>query len=238
MQPAPSPHSLFGRLLCNGFALSPGVLARRQIDGLIEALFQGELTLLSRKRSAFGGRNLLKVPAIKHLSESDPLRRLIQPVLGGQAKAVRALFFDKTAEANWPVLWHQDLSLAVAERSDLDGWGPWSIKAGVVHVQPPTSVLESMLTVRLHLDDCDEDNGPLKVVPGTHRLGRLSQNRIKAVRQSIGEVDCLAPAGAALIMRPLLLHASSPARAPRHRRVIHVEYAPGDILPAPLAWAA
>jgi hypothetical protein len=220
-----------------GFAIIAEVLAGCTVDALLAALDDAQITRLRRGHSIFGARNLLDVQAVRDLADAAAVRRLIDPILGCSARPVRALFFDKTPEANWPVLWHQDLSLAVAERHAVDGWGPWSTKAGIVHVQPPARVLEAMLAVRLHLDDCSTGNGQLRVLPGTHLLGRLSRERIKTLREEIGEVSCEAPAGAALLFRPLLLHASSPAKAPSHRRVLHFEFAPENVLPKPLAWA-
>ncbi len=139
--------------------------------------------------------------------------------------AVRGIYFDKTPEANWLVPWHQDLSIAVKQRLDVSGYGPWSTKEGVPHVQPPAELLEAMVTLRLHLDNCDESNGPLRVIPGSHRMGRLEAADIVKTRSNQKEVICSMQAGDALLMRPLLLHASSEASVPVHRRVIHLEYA-------------
>jgi len=182
-----------------------------------------------------GARNLLDEPRIATLATSPTLRPFADAVLGEACFAVRALFFDKTAEANWKVVWHQDLSVAARERIDLPGYGPWTDKAGVPHVQPPVDVLEHMIAIRLHLDPCGEDNGPVRVLNGTHRLGRLSAQAVDDLRAQLPESVCLAPEGALLAFRPLLLHASSPARRPMHRRVIHIEYA-AQPLASPLAW--
>ena len=215
----------------DGYAAIPDVLDQGGIDRLLLALGGAEIARAQRNEAVYGGRNLLSVPSIRNLAASDAVRCLVESVLGTRAAPVRALFFDKTPGANWPVLWHQDLTIAVAEQHDLEGWGPWSTKAGVPHVQPPAPILEAMSAVRLHLDDCGLDNGPLRVIPGSHRLGRLRRDQIAACRQEIEEVVCQARAGDALLLRPLLLHASSPSRAPSHRRVIHIEFAPDGILP-------
>jgi len=116
-----------------------------------------------------------------------------------------------------------------------DGFGPWSSKEGVTHVQPPVGVLERMVSVRLHLDDCAASNGPLRVIPGSHASGRLSVAEIAAIRAREPECVCVARAGDLLVLRPLLLHASSAATAPGHRRVLHVEYA-CEPLPAGMDW--
>ena len=149
---------------------------------------------------------------------------------------MRGLLFDKSPDANWKVAWHQDLSIAVNRRVELPGFGPWSEKAGVVHVQPPVEVLDNMLTVRLHLDDCLPDNGPLLVLPTTHTLGIIPPQSIPPLRQSIAASACTLKAGGVVLMRPLLLHASSTSTALKRRRVIHIEYAPANALPAEIQW--
>jgi ectoine hydroxylase-related dioxygenase (phytanoyl-CoA dioxygenase family) len=176
------------------------------------------------------------VPAIRALAFASEITALVEAVLGAPGRPVRGIFFDKTAQANWPVPWHQDLTIALAERRELPGWTQWSIKSGVHHVQPPTAFLERMITLRLHVDDCDEDNGPLRVLPGSHRMGRLTREKISELTNGCREIICTAPKGSALVVRPLLLHASSPAKRPRHRRVIHLEFAMTDSLPCGLSW--
>jgi ectoine hydroxylase-related dioxygenase (phytanoyl-CoA dioxygenase family) len=123
----------------------------------------------------------------------------------------------------------------VKQRIDVAGFGPWSVKAGVRHVQPPVRVLENMLTVRVHLDDCGPDNGPLNVLPGSHAAGVLKAAEIESWRRNQAPMSCVARAGDAVLMRPLLLHASSVALRPGHRRVIHIEFA-GTDLPGGLDW--
>jgi ectoine hydroxylase-related dioxygenase (phytanoyl-CoA dioxygenase family) len=182
-----------------------------------------------------GARNLLDDPAIRALAALPALRALAEAVLGPGCFAVRALFFDKTPGANWKVVWHQDLTVATAQRVDVPGYGPWTDKAGVPHVQPSMEVLEHMLALRVHLDPCTEDNGPVRVIDGTHCLGRLSAEAIDRLRAERRESVCLAAEGGVLAFRPLILHASSPARRPDHRRVIHIEYATHP-LATPLAW--
>jgi ectoine hydroxylase-related dioxygenase (phytanoyl-CoA dioxygenase family) len=125
--------------------------------------------------------------------------------------------------------------IPVAERKNVPGFGPWSIKAGVVHVKPPAAVLAGMLALRVHLDDCGMDNGPLRVLPGSHRHGFLSSAEVREWIATREPVTCIARRGDVLAMRPLLLHASSPAEVPAHRRVLHIEYS-AQPLPSPLRW--
>ena len=210
----------------DGFGIIPGVLTSSEVDELLDAI--GEV-------SGAGRRGLLGWPAVATLASSSRLLNLLRPHAAGIPRPVRAIYFDKSPGANWLVAWHQDLTVAVRTRVEVPGFGPWSVKDGVQHVQPPVGLLEQMLTVRLHLDDCDETNGALRVLPGTHRLGRLDAERIRELRQEHSEVVCKVAAGGVLLMRPLLLHASARSQSNRHRRVLHIDYA-GFELPEPLGW--
>lgn len=149
-----------------------------------------------------GVRDVFEEPTLAALA-AGTLLQLARVELGAGAFAVRGLIFDKTPLANWKVAWHQDVIIAVTEQRECDGWGPWSQKAGTWHVRPPVAVLEGMLAVRLHLDDCTAANGPLRVIPGSHRAGRLSDLQVAALSQSGPSRYCLVPAGGVLLMRPL-----------------------------------
>jgi hypothetical protein len=182
-----------------------------------------------------GERGLLSRPEIAALAGSPRFLAAVRPHLPGEPRPVRAIYFDKSAHANWLVPWHQDLSIAVEERLEAAEFGPWSVKEGLIHVQPPQSILESMITLRLHLDLTDETNGALRVIPGSHLLGKLSATEIQSLRQTSAEHLCAAAPGDALLMRPLILHASSRSVTDRRRRVLHIEYAGCD-LPHGLRW--
>lgn len=182
-------------------------------------------------RSVFSRSSLIAAWAT-----SREIRRLIESHLDAGAFVSRSIIFDKHATANWDVTWHQDTTIAVRERIDKPGFGPWSIKDGVTHVRPPASILDSMLTLRLHLDDTPGDNGALLVIPGSHQFGILSHDRISEFTKTATPVVCELKAGDAMLMRPLLLHASRKANRPSRRRVIHLEFAFGE-LPTGLSWA-
>lgn len=173
---------------------------------------------------------------VRDLASSPELLALANAVLPSPAFAVRSILFDKTPETNWKVPWHQDLAVALTENRDVDGFGPWSMKGGVPHAHAPVWLLQRMVTLRLHLDDCPAENGALRVLPGSHLQGKLSAADITAWRQRVPDVVCEVPAGGVLLMRPLLLHASSPSTRPGRRRVLHLEYA-CDKLPGGLRWA-
>ncbi len=225
-------------LASDGYAIVPDVVASETLQRLIEAIGDYAVGVASDAgRGNYAMRNLLGIAAVREIAGSSQLMRWIHPVLGETARPVRGILFDKTPDANWKVAWHQDVSIAVKQRLDVPGFGPWSVKAGVPHVQPPVGVLEKMLTLRLHLDDCDADNGPLRVIPGSHDEGILPAARIARWRSTVQPVPCLCAAGGVVVMRPLILHASSAATSPRHRRVVHIEYATGS-LPHGLEWHA
>jgi ectoine hydroxylase-related dioxygenase (phytanoyl-CoA dioxygenase family) len=212
-----------------GFQIVQSVLSKVEVDEL--------RTELSELNVAAGYRQLMRlVPKVAALAVCPKILKLLGEHIGLVPFPVRSIFFDKTPDANWLVPWHQDLSIATKQQVDLPGYGPWSTKNGIPHVQPPVEVLESMVTIRLHLDDCDESNGALRVIPESHRRGRLSAGQKAEIRSGRDEVICSARAGDALLLRPLLLHASSEARMPDHRRVIHLEYATGPLAEG-LEWA-
>jgi ectoine hydroxylase-related dioxygenase (phytanoyl-CoA dioxygenase family) len=171
-----------------------------------------------------GIRNLLSNSVVRTIAGSDEVRRPVASVLGHECFAVRGIFFNKSPKANWKVTWHQDCVIAVREKLDIEGWGPWSTKAGVIHVRPALTVVEQMLAIRIHLDDSAEENGPLRVIPGSHRDGFLSDSEIQD-RSKEGAVACVALRGDAILMRPLILHSSPPATSPSNRRVVHLEFA-------------
>lgn len=224
----------------NGFVAIDRCLDQTTIDSLIAGIEadgadNGDAASVRRKRGvAFARRNLLSAPLVQDLLRADAVRSLLS-VVGPGLIAVRAILFDKTGSANWTVPWHQDRSIAVRERMDVEGFGPWSRKAGVVHVQPPLEILRQMMTLRFSLDACDADNGPLRVIPGTHH----AILEPTALEERVGqgpEYQCTTAVGGVVIMRPLILHASSPATRVAHRRVLHLEFGPPE-LPGGLQWA-
>ena len=234
-----TPGELAERIDRDGYAVVPGVIGEAEALELIAAVTRAEDALpatLRRGQSVYGLRDLLgRVPEIRRVATGAAIRGLVAPVLGPGAFAVRGLWFDKTAEANWNLPWHRDLSVAVRTKSDAPGFTSWTRKAGIPHALAPTSVLEGMLTVRLHLDDAGPENGPLRVLPGTHRLGGRDPTEVGAWRDRVRPVECPVGRGGALLMRPLLLHASNAAESPRHRRVAHLEFA-SEALPGGLEW--
>jgi ectoine hydroxylase-related dioxygenase (phytanoyl-CoA dioxygenase family) len=213
----------------DGFVLAPRAAGENAIASVLTDLAD------DARRTRAGLRGVLARPSVRALAEA--LAGLAGSALGGPAFAYRATLFDKSARANWLVAWHQDTALPVAARVDAAGWGPWTTKAGVLHAIAPADALERVLALRIHLDDSTADNGPLRVVPGSHRDGVLPDAEIDRRVTSGTAVTCLADRGDVLLMRPLLLHASSKAANAAPRRVLHVEYATDRTLPGGLRLA-
>jgi ectoine hydroxylase-related dioxygenase (phytanoyl-CoA dioxygenase family) len=225
-----------------GFAIVDRVLKHDQVEELIEltrACFPAaDTAVLDREGEVYGVRDLLwRVPEIARLARSPEILPIAHTILGPGTFPVRGLFFDKTQSTNWNLPWHQDLTIAVQQRGDAPGFGPWTKKAGIPHARAPAELLARMVTIRVHLDDCGSGAGPLRVLPGSHAAGKLDADAIAAwsVRACDLAVDCIVPSGGAVVMRPLLLHASRSSRMPGHRRVIHLEYA-AEPLPDGLQW--
>lgn len=210
-----------------GYALLPALLPAGHMNEIAESL---EPWL----QSAVGCRNLLAQPDCRDMAAQLKAQLAAIGLLGDNAIAVQCTLFDKTADRNWLVALHQDTSIP-ASGDPSDAAMPIAIKEGAHYVQPPVDVLESLLAVRVHLDDCGIDAGPLRVVPGSHRAGRLDGPAAQAMRDAHGEAICTAARGDALAMRPLLLHASSRARVPVRRRILHFLFGPGR-LPHGLVW--
>jgi ectoine hydroxylase-related dioxygenase (phytanoyl-CoA dioxygenase family) len=203
-----------------GFEIIPSVLDRWEAVRIGEAF---ESDSISRSRA--GVRHLRQHPVVDGVARDSRLIAIACRFLGASAIAFRATLFDKSPGSNWLVAWHQDTSLPLLERRDVAGWGPWSVKAGITYARAPASALARVVALRLHIDDSRPDNGPLRVLPGTHQRGVLSDIELAQLARDVQAVDCVAPAGGVVAMRPLLVHASSKGEADHRRRVLHIEYA-------------
>lgn len=224
------------RIEHDGFAIVADVIPRSHVEQLraaIAGIPEGEE--VRRKTNVYGIRHLLELSsACRELATSEPIRTLVTPILGDECFAVRGTFFDKVPGANWNLRWHQDSVIAVQERIEMPGFHAWSNKAGVTQVRPPVDVLKSMLAIRVHLDDCMSANGALRILKGSHQQ-RWERDRLEEAKARFEVATCEVPLGGVLAMRPLALHASSASESPQHRRVIHIEYASGE-LPGKMQW--
>jgi Phytanoyl-CoA dioxygenase (PhyH) len=222
-----------------GLTTVPGVFGPEQVEGMLKhvstVLPANERdTIRSPGGSVYAARNILQLwPQVADVWRQPPLPELLTRILGPSFGLVRVLYFDKPPEQTWALPWHKDLTIAVKNKR-LPGthFSHPTIKAGVPHVEASREVLENMLTVRIHLDDVTPENGPLKVIPGSHRTGKLME---------LGEVmpqEILARAGDVLLIRPLVAHCSnrSQPETTRHRRILHLEFAASPDLPDGYEW--
>jgi hypothetical protein len=216
------------QLRASGYAVIPDVVGNREISSI-------ERFMSDVDNGVAGTRRLINRPWCRELADRFTRDARLSGALPSDARPVQCTLFAKSTASNWLVSIHQDLSIPVAERVDDPEYHGWSEKEGELFVQPPIAVLNGLVAVRLHLDDCDESNGALRVVPGSHRLGRLTAAQAKQVRSVQGEVCVRVPRGGMMVMNPLLLHASSKASINKRRRVLHFVFGPAT-LPGLLRW--
>jgi ectoine hydroxylase-related dioxygenase (phytanoyl-CoA dioxygenase family) len=235
------PSRVLDALERDGFAMLQNVFRCAEINTWIAELDAAFTTprddaeaIRSRQGSVYAARNVLEwFPAARDLWRIAPLHNLLQTTLGKDYGLVRALYFDKPPERTWALPWHKDLTIAVAEHhARSTSFTHPTRKAGVAHVEAPVELLERMLTLRVHFDDVTDENGPLRVAPGSHRTGK------RMPVDGHEETSILAEAGDVLAMRPLLAHASgaSHPETTRHRRILHLEFAADPELPDRHAW--
>lgn len=220
-----------------GFTVVEEVFTAAEVDTLINAIQQADTSndTFRKTKDLFAIRQFLKeVPEVVPAVFNDKLKDLIGSLFGNNYQPVKSIYFDKPGESNWFVAYHQDLTISVKEKADVAGFGPWTVKQQQYAVQPPLEILERNFTIRIHLDNTDEHNGALRVVPGSHKKGIYRPETIDWSQET--EVTCNVPKGGIMMMRPLLLHASSRTTNHNKRRVIHIEFS-NQTLPAPLQWS-
>jgi len=204
----------------DGFAVFERVFDPGEME-----LLANELERADVPRTKAGARHLLCIDAVRRVADDRRLTDLAARFVGRGNVPFRATLFDKSASANWLIVWHQDTALPLQKRFDAAGWGSWSMKGGVLYAHAPAPVLNTIVALRLHLDDSTASNGPLRVLPGTHRLGVLTDDQVHDLATRTRPVDCLSRAGGVVAIRPLTVHASSKSLDDRTRRVLHIEYA-------------
>lgn len=215
-----------------GFATVPGVLSARELIPVLVSL--ADLKPLPHRA---GIRHVLSHPTVSVMAHGPRLMEMARAILGDTALPFRATLFDKTPDANWLTSWHQDTALPLREMIETPDWGPWSEKEGVTYAHAPAGALEQVVALRLHLDDSTEANGPLRVLPGTHELGVLSDEEIER-HATYGEpVELPMTKGGVIAMRPLAIHASSKSRSHTPRRILHIEYSSTKEFPGGLQLA-
>ena len=223
------------KLANSGFAILPHVFTRKETNHLKSLIVRYQNREGSGDQPVYAIRNLLG--AIPGLTNGlfNPHLKAILAAIGPGLFLTKALYFDKPPQSNWAVAWHQDTTVAVKEKIETEGFFGWTQKEGVVGVCPPEEIRRQTITLRIHLDDADQQNGALKVIPGSHHR-RLSHEEIALITQHSLPHVCEVGCGGVYLMKPLLLHASAKTVNQKHRRVIHLEFNSLD-LPNGLTWA-
>jgi hypothetical protein len=229
------------RIERDGFVVIPGVFSGNQIEALAHELAAAigdaigdDATILSSGGVVYAARNVLSIfPPARDVWRREPLMSLLRGMLGANCGLVRGLYFDKPPERTWTLPWHKDLTIAVRDnRLPSTRFTKPTVKAGVPHVEAPRELLEAMLTLRIHLDDVTEENGPLRVIPGSHWEGK------QVTLSPAHEQSILARRGDVLVIRPLVAHSSAASQPGTllHRRILHLEFAGWHKLPDGYAW--
>lgn len=224
-------------ILRNGFAIINAVYSDEEVKQILATIENADKTKDTFRKSSdlFAIRQFLKeIPAAKELIYNSKLKQVVNEIFGADFFTVKSIYFDKPETSNWYVAYHQDLTISVDKKMEIEGFGPWTVKQNQFAVQPPLEILENVFTIRIHLDDTDEHNGALKVIPGSHTKNIYRPETIDWSVEK--EVSCVVPKGGIMIMKPLLLHSSGRTTNNKKRRVIHIEFTNQE-LPVELKWA-
>ncbi|MEG0928181.1 phytanoyl-CoA dioxygenase family protein [Chryseobacterium sp.] len=220
-----------------GFSIINDVFSVDEVEKIISVLNGIDTSRENFRKSddLFAIRQFLKeIPEIKDLIFNDNIQRIITEIFGEKYFVVKSIYFDKPETSNWYVAYHQDLTISVDKKLELPNFGPWTTKQNQFAVQPPLNILENIYTIRIHLDDTDENNGALKVVPKSHSKGIY---RPETIDWSIETEDiCNVEKGGIMLMKPLTLHGSNRTTNGKKRRVIHIEFSDME-LPEVLQWS-
>ena len=221
----------------DGFTVVEHIYTNAGVNNIITAIEAADKSgpLFRQTDDLFAIRQFLKeIPSVSSIIFNDKLKAIITDLFGHDYFAVKSIYFDKPEKSNWFVAWHQDLTISVDNKTDLPGYGPWTVKQNQFAVQPPLSILQNNFTIRIHLDDTDEGNGALKVIPGSHLK---EVYRPETIDWTVGiEHTCNVKAGSIMLMRPLLMHASSRTTNNKPRKVIHIEFSNSE-LPDGINWS-
>ncbi|GEN76101.1 phytanoyl-CoA dioxygenase family protein [Chryseobacterium hagamense] len=221
----------------NGFTVINRIFSDNEIQRISEVIRNTDSSKETFRKSEdlFAIRQFLKeIPGLRDLIFNEKMKTVIRERFGDRYFVVKSIYFDKPETSNWYVAYHQDLTISVDQKKPMEGFGPWTARQSRFAVQPPLDILENIYTIRIHLDDTDENNGALKVVPGSHAKGIYRPETIDWSKET--EEICPVEKGGIMIMKPLILHASNRTTNGNRRRVIHIEFSERE-LPAGLNWA-
>ncbi len=224
-------------LSADGFTIIDGVYSADDIRQIIHTIDNTDKSKSNFRKATelFAIRQFLhEIPAIIKLIFTENLQSIIQNIFGTDYFVVKSIYFDKPITSNWYVSYHQDLTISVNKKLNIENFGPWTVKQNQFAVQPPLHILQNNYTIRIHLDPANEDNGALKIIPGSHLNGITRPENIDW--QQATEKTCTVSGGGIMIMKPLLLHSSGRTTNGQKRRVIHIEFS-NQPLPLDLKWS-
>jgi ectoine hydroxylase-related dioxygenase (phytanoyl-CoA dioxygenase family) len=220
-----------------GFTIINDIFSEKEISQIIDVIDSIDTSKETFRKSEdlFAIRQFLKeVPESHQFIFNDNIRKIINEIFGNNYFVVKSIYFDKPEKSNWYVSYHQDLTISVDKKLDLKGFGPWTTKQNQFAVQPPIDYLKNIFTIRIHLDDTDENNGALKVVPNSHSKEIYRPETIDWNVET--EEICSVNKGGIMIMKPLILHGSNRTTNHQKRRVIHIEFSDME-LPEEINWS-
>lgn len=229
--------TLKGEVVKNGFAVINNVFSDEEVEAITNVIENIDTSRETFRKSEdlFAIRQFLKeIPQIVTPVFNEKVKEIIREIFGDHYFVVKSIYFDKPEKSNWYVAYHQDLTISVDKKLELPDFGPWTTKQNQFAVQPPLNILENIYTIRIHLDDTDEENGALKVVTGSHAKGIYRPETINWNFET--EKICKVSKGGIMIMKPLILHGSNRTTNGRKRRVIHIEFSDRE-LPYELRWS-
>ncbi len=221
----------------NGFTVINNIFSEEEIRKIGEIIQNIDTSKETFRKSddLFAIRQFLKeIPEVRDLIFNENIKNIITEIFGEKYFVVKSIYFDKPEKSNWYVAYHQDLTISVDKRAELPGFGPWTTKQNQFAVQPPLDILENIFTIRIHLDDTNEYNGALKVIPKSHSKGIYRPETIDWSVET--ETICNVEKGGVMIMKPLILHGSNRTTNGKKRRVIHIEFSDRK-LPEELSWS-
>jgi ectoine hydroxylase-related dioxygenase (phytanoyl-CoA dioxygenase family) len=221
----------------NGFTTVENIYSSDEVEQILATIEQVDISKPTFRKSTdlFAIRQFLKeIPQTAKLIFNDNLKTIVRQLFGDDYFVVKSIYFDKPETSNWFVSYHQDLTISVDKKVDIQHFGPWTVKQDQFAVQPPLGILKNIFTVRIHLDDTDENNGALNVIAKSHLKGIYRPETIDWKTET--ETICKVPKGGLMIMKPLLLHSSSKTTNNKKRRVIHIEFSNAK-LPTEIQWA-
>lgn len=220
-----------------GFSVVNDIYTTKEVEQMLAvvAAANSDKVTFRKSEDLFAIRQFLKeVPEIESLVFNDKLKELLAEVFNKDVFVVKSIYFDKPEKSNWYVAYHQDLTISVDKKIALAGFGPWTVKQEQFAVQPPLSILKRNFTIRIHLDDTNNENGALKVIPKSHLKGIYRPETIDWNVEE--EAICKVEKGGVMLMKPLILHSSSRTTNGQKRRVIHIEFSDVE-LPTALQWS-